>query len=147
MVIVGSAGPGFIGRMAMRGIEVAKTSEGDAMTAVLRYVEGKLPPVEVEPSKSDAAEAAEFLKAMANENRLRILYALSLGELCVSELERKLKLSQSTVSQELARLRRAGLVTGRHAGASVYYRLGSHHVGAIISAICEARCDQVHKPE
>ena len=147
-VIVGSAGPGFVGRMAMRGIEVARTSESDPAAAVAKYLQGSLPPPgDAESQKSGTAEAAEFLKAMANETRLRILCALSLGEKCVSELEQNLELSQSTVSQELARLRRAGLVVGRHAGANVYYRLVNRHVATIISAICEDHCDRARKIE
>ena len=57
-----------------------------------------------------ARRAADFLKALAHENRLMILCILSQGEKSVSELEEMLSLRQPTVSQQLARLRADGLV-------------------------------------
>jgi DNA-binding transcriptional ArsR family regulator len=68
-------------------------------------------------------ELAAFLKAVANPARLRILALLCEGDQQVSELESRLDLGQAYVSQQLARLRSAGLVTGDRHGREVRYRL------------------------
>jgi DNA-binding transcriptional ArsR family regulator len=68
----------------------------------------------------------EFLnitKALAEENRLRILLALEGRELCVCQLIELLELAPSTVSKHMAILRQARLVNGRKDGRWMYYRL------------------------
>lgn len=64
-----------------------------------------------------------LLKAMADDTRLRILVMVTEEELCVSELEKILRLAQSNVSRHLAKLQAAKLVTHRRAAQHVYYRL------------------------
>jgi DNA-binding transcriptional ArsR family regulator len=150
-LIVGRARAGAIGRMSARKVEVVTTSESDPAAAVAKYLAGNLPPAvpadDPERAANECDTAVEFLKAMANEARLTILRTLLPGEKCVSELEQKLQLGQSRVSQELARLRRAGLVAGRHTGSSVYYRLASPHVATIIRAVYEAHCERNRTPD
>ena len=68
----------------------------------------------------------EFLwivKAIADENRLRILLLLSKGELCVCQIIAVIGLAPSTVSKHVAILHQAGLVESRKSGRWVYYRL------------------------
>ena len=68
----------------------------------------------------------EFLnitKALAEENRLRILLALDGQELCVCQLIELLDLAPSTVSKHMTILRQARLVNGRKDGRWMYYRL------------------------
>ena len=68
----------------------------------------------------------EFLnitKALAEENRLRILLALKGRELCVCQLIELLELAPSTVSKHISILRQARLVAGRKKGRWMYYRL------------------------
>ena len=68
----------------------------------------------------------EFLnitKALAEENRLRILLALEHQELCVCQLIELLKLAPSTVSKHVSILRQARLVTGRKDGRWIFYQL------------------------
>ena len=81
---------------------------------------------------------------MANETRLTILCVLAQGEKSVSELERKLELHQARVSQQLARLRHAGLVKSRIAGPNVFYSLANARVSTIIAVLYEIYCAQ-HK--
>ena len=150
VVIVGSAKPGFVGRMAARGVTTVTTSESDPVSAVRMYLDGTLPPEtahDPERHAGEAEQASEFLKALANETRLMILRALSQGERSVSELERTLGLRQSRVSQQLARLRRAGIVQSRHGGANTYYRLDSRQVRTIIGAVYEVFCERHEKTE
>jgi len=90
-------------------------------------------------SKS-AREASEFLKALAHESRLMILCNLLSGEKSVGQLEEFLELRQSTVSQQLARLRLEGLVATRRDGKTIYYRIASDKVRAIIGAVYDTFC-------
>jgi ArsR family transcriptional regulator len=62
-------------------------------------------------------------KALADENRLRILMGLRGGELCVCQIVAMLGLAPSTVSKHVYLLRQAGLVEARKDGRWVYYRL------------------------
>lgn len=64
-----------------------------------------------------------LLKALADENRLRLLMALRNRELCVCQLVEMLKLSPPSVSKHLALLKRADLVLSRKEGRWIYYRL------------------------
>ena len=71
-----------------------------------------------------AQQASSLLKAMANECRLLVLCHLSAnGELTVGELVERIGLSQSALSQHLAKLREEGLVSTRKEAQTVYYRL------------------------
>jgi len=73
--------------------------------------------------QAHAADAAQLLKALANEQRLHILCHLLDGPLSVGELNRRVNLSQSALSQHLALLREAGLLSTRDEGARTYYSI------------------------
>jgi DNA-binding transcriptional ArsR family regulator len=88
----------------------------------------------------NARRAADFLKALAHENRLMILCILSQGEKSVSELEQLLSLRQPTVSQQLARLRADGLVATRRDGKTIYYSLASEEARVVIGAVYDMFC-------
>jgi DNA-binding transcriptional ArsR family regulator len=62
------------------------------------------------------------LRALGNPSRLLIYERLGRGEASVKELAAHFEMSQPAVSQDLAALRRAGLVSGRRQGRRVYYR-------------------------
>jgi DNA-binding transcriptional ArsR family regulator len=64
----------------------------------------------------------DFIKAMADETRQRILILLQAGEMSVSELNEHFATTQPTVSHHLAVLRRTGLVLTRRAGKQILYR-------------------------
>lgn len=87
-----------------------------------------------------ASQAAEFLKALANENRLLILCHLSEGEMSVSELEDVLGLRQPTLSQQLSRLRIDKLVSTRRDGKTIYYSLSSNEVGQLLELMYGLFC-------
>lgn len=85
-------------------------------------------PFNLEASADDSmlkqvAAASALLKQLANENRLLILCSLVSGELSVGELNERLPLSQSALSQHLASLRQAELVQTRRQGQAIYYQL------------------------
>jgi DNA-binding transcriptional ArsR family regulator len=70
-----------------------------------------------------AGDAAQLLKAIANENRLLILCMLADGEHSVGELNSAIDLSQSALSQHLAVLREEGLVETRRKAQTIFYSL------------------------
>ncbi|HEY9234473.1 MULTISPECIES: ArsR/SmtB family transcription factor [Phenylobacterium] len=85
-----------------------------------------------------APKPACILRALANERRLAILMLLSGGELSVGEIEARLGVSQSALSQHLARLREARLVRTRREGQHVRYRLadpGALEIAAALLAL------------
>jgi ArsR family transcriptional regulator, virulence genes transcriptional regulator len=88
-----------------------------------------------------ARRATDFLKALAHEDRLMILCILSQGDKSVSELEEMLSLRQSTVSQQLARLRAEGLVATRRKGRAIYYSLASEQARVVVGALYDMFCN------
>jgi DNA-binding transcriptional ArsR family regulator len=82
--------------------------------------------------------ASGFLKALAHESRMMILCFLAEGEKSVGDLEVLLDQRQSTVSQQLARLRLDGLVTTRRDGKMIFYSLADENVRTILTALYQA---------
>lgn len=84
-------------------------------------------------------DTLDVLKALADENRLRALFALKGGELCVCQLIALLELAPSTVSEHLSILRAARLVDSRKEGRWMYYILSpkfrSRSTGKIIDLL------------
>jgi ArsR family transcriptional regulator len=66
---------------------------------------------------------ASYFRALADENRLRILNLLFHGELCGCDVQYVLGASQSTISRHLSYLKNAGLVQDRRVGYRVFYRM------------------------
>ncbi|MEI6558619.1 MAG: metalloregulator ArsR/SmtB family transcription factor [Rhodospirillaceae bacterium] len=89
----------------------------------------------IEDLQVNAREASVLLKAMSNERRLMILCHLARGEKSVGQLEELVSLSQSALSQHLARLRRDRLVRTRRNAQSIYYSLNGTQAVAVMSAL------------
>ncbi len=89
-----------------------------------------------------AAAAADFLKSLANADRLLILCHLSEGEMTVGELETVFGVRQATMSQRLAVLRDAGLVKTRRDGKSIHYSLASDEAKQTIALMYDLFCAQ-----
>jgi len=87
-----------------------------------------------------AEEAAGLLRAMAHGARLKVLCELSAGERRVGELVRASGLSQSALSQHLARLREDGLVTTRREAQTIYYDLADDKVRQVVRLLFELYC-------
>ncbi|MEQ8193391.1 MAG: metalloregulator ArsR/SmtB family transcription factor [Rhodospirillales bacterium] len=85
--------------------------------------------------EKNARHASMLLKAMSNPHRLLILCQLTDGEKCVGELETIVGLSQSALSQHLARLRRDNLVKTRRSAQTIYYSLAGDDVEVLIDAL------------
>lgn len=84
--------------------------------------------------------AAELLKAIANAQRLRILCMLIEGEMNVSQMNQRLSLSQSALSQHLAVLREKNLVNFRKNAQTVIYRVADGPVTTIIQTLHDVYC-------
>jgi len=92
-----------------------------------------------------AGEAAGFLKALGNEQRLMILCSLLAGPLSVGQLNERVDLSQSALSQHLALLREAGLVETRRQAQSIVYSLPAGPVTQVMAVLQDIYCP-VPKP-
>lgn len=86
-------------------------------------------------------QSAALLYAMANSTRIEILDILLRGEISVSALSVKVKLSQSALSQHLAKLREAGLVQTRRDATTIYYMSTSDPVSRILDTLREIAGD------
>lgn len=78
-------------------------------------------------------DLAELFKIFGDSNRIRILYALSGTEMCVSDIAQVLGLSASAVSHQLRILKSSKLVRCRREGKSIFYMLDDEHVSDIIN--------------
>jgi len=90
--------------------------------------------------RQQASEASELLKCLANENRLLIMCALSEGELSVGDLNKRVPLSQSALSQHLAVLRHQGMVDTRRESQSIYYSLANTDALKVVGVLHEIFC-------
>lgn len=96
--------------------------------------------MKIEDLQANARRASALLKAMSNERRLLILCYLSQGERSVGELEELVGLSQSALSQHLARLRRDRLVRTRRSAQNIYYSLNGHEAQTIMTTLHDLYC-------
>ncbi|MCC7096898.1 MAG: helix-turn-helix transcriptional regulator [Thermomonas sp.] len=96
-----------------------------------------------EAMRAHADEAARLLRALANNNRLMLLCLLVDGEHSVGELNARLDLSQSALSQHLAVLREDGLVTTRREAQTIFYALADGPAQRIIETLHGIYCGQV----
>jgi DNA-binding transcriptional ArsR family regulator len=96
----------------------------------------KVPKMEFETIEENAEAAAGLLKSMANQHRLLILCRLGDKEYSVGELEEIVGLSQSALSQHLARLRSDGLVETRRKAQTIYYSLCSDEAFVMMKTLC-----------
>ena len=87
-----------------------------------------------------AAEAALLLKALGNEQRLHILCNLLDGPLSVGELNQRLELSQSALSQHLALLREMELVETRREAQTIFYSLPDGPVVRVMALLQDIYC-------
>ncbi len=91
--------------------------------------------------KKNAEKAASLLKALANKQRLMILCNLARGEMSVSILNEQLDLSQSALSQHLARLRQDELVLTRREAQTIYYSLRPGLASQVIELFYHHYCE------
>lgn len=96
---------------------------------------------ELAPLAARAESVAMMLKLLANAERLQILCRISDHESSVGDLVEQSNLSQSSVSQHLAKLREGGLVATRREAQTIYYRLSEERVRALMQVLCNSYSD------
>lgn len=75
---------------------------------------------------------SEFFKALSDYSRMKIVYVLLDGELCVNDIVKAVNMTQTAVSYQLKLLRQLHLVKYRRVGQNVYYSIDDDHVHEII---------------
>ncbi|APR52730.1 transcriptional regulator [Sphingomonas koreensis] len=98
-------------------------------------------PMDLVTFSSKAEGVAALLKAMGNGRRLMVLCKLvEHGEMSVGDLARDVALSQSALSQHLAKMRDEGLVTFRREGQTLWYRIADPRTEALLAALYQLYC-------
>lgn len=95
---------------------------------------------ELKAMQSNAGEAVEILRLLSNEARLMVLCQLGAGEKSVGELNAAVGLSQSALSQHLAKLRAEGLVATRREAQTIYYRIADGRVTQLVTTLHDIFC-------
>lgn len=94
---------------------------------------------ELVASPERARRLAQVLKGVAHETRLRLIGALCLGPLTVTELCQQLRLKQNLVSQHLATLRMLGLVRADREGGTATYEIVERRLGNLVQCLLGCR--------
>ena len=85
------------------------------------------------PADETLYRLADLYKVFGDPTRIRILYALSGGELCVCDIAELLGMTQSAIPHQLRVLKQSALVKFRRDGKTVYYSLADTHVATILA--------------
>lgn len=93
-----------------------------------------------------AEEIAEILALLGNGKRLAILCHIADTELSVGAIADRVKLSQSALSQHLAKLRNSGLVRTRRHKQMIYYSCADGMIASILSALDDILAAAAHRP-
>lgn len=84
------------------------------------------------PGEDDLYDLADLLRIFGDSTRVRILYALFDGEVCVCDIADALGMTLSAISHQLRILKGARLIKFRKSGKTVYYSLADDHVKTIL---------------
>jgi DNA-binding transcriptional ArsR family regulator len=90
--------------------------------------------------RQKARQASGLLRNLAHAHRLLIVCALANGERSVTEIEHDIGVGQPRLSQQLAELRKAGIIANRRDAQSVYYHVVDDRAGRIAGVLYEMFC-------
>ena len=96
--------------------------------------------MDLEKMQESAQRACDIMKLLGHPHRLMILCELKIGERSVGVLSTTIGISQSLVSQHLARMRHENVVTSRRDAQSVYYSLKEGEAARVIAALYDIFC-------
>lgn len=85
------------------------------------------------PESKTLRHIADVFALFSDETRLKILSALALSPMCVSDLSKQLNINQTTISHQLRSLKNYNLVLDKRIGKSVVYSLGTEFVSSVMS--------------
>ena len=126
----------------------ANSPSGDAgQTAPTRTQAKTFPRIDNARMAAQATRATQFLKTFANPHRLLILCHLLDEECTVSALQVQLGMPQAHLSQQLARLRRDGLVKVRRESKHMFYRINSGDARELLAALYHLFCEDCPSEE
>lgn len=101
------------------------------------------PPMDLATFEKKAGEVSNLLKAMGNARRLMVLCKLvEHGEMTVGDLAREVDLSQSALSQHLARMRDEGLVAFRRESQTIWYRIADPRTEQLLASLYTIFCKE-----
>ncbi len=89
------------------------------------------------PGEELLAEVGDFFRTFGDSTRIRIVSALTGGELCVADIAATLDVSVSAISHQLRILRQAKIVRTRREGKQIFYSINDDHVGVLFSVALE----------
>ncbi|MCW8833861.1 MAG: metalloregulator ArsR/SmtB family transcription factor, partial [Colwellia sp.] len=89
----------------------------------------------------NAQQVAAILKQLSNPHRLMILCCITNGELTVSDLNEQINLSQSALSQHLAKLRESNIVSTRRESQAIYYKIANPKIKSLLEVLQEQFCE------
>jgi ArsR family transcriptional regulator len=95
---------------------------------------------ELKLMRKNAAQAAALLRAISHEARLLVLCELAIGERSAGELVERSGLSQSALSQHLAKLRKEGLVATRREAQMIHYRIADQRAQRVLRVLHDIYC-------
>ncbi|KMS59002.1 transcriptional regulator [Sphingobium baderi LL03] len=99
------------------------------------------PPMDLATFEKKAGEVSNLMKAMGNARRLMVLCKLvEHGEMTVGDLAREVGLSQSALSQHLARMREEGLVAFRRESQTLWYRIADPRTEQLLASLYTIFC-------
>ncbi len=98
---------------------------------------------EINEIEENISIAARLLKSLSNEKRLLIVCTLFKGEKSVGELEQIVELSQSALSQHLARLRKDKIVNTRREAQTIYYSLHNNAANRVLECLYTIYCSEM----
>lgn len=90
---------------------------------------------QLKPEVDRVQGVATVFKALANDTRAKVVYALSKAELCVCDVAALIGSSKATASYHLRLLSHMGLAKHRKEGKLVYYRLADRHIGNLVHEV------------
>ena len=106
------------------------------MTKIFDTCDGQHPHLDIKkdtlPPEDTLYKLADLFKTFGDPTRIRILYTLAVGELCVCDIAEVLSMTQSAISHQLRVLKQMSLVRFRRDGKTIYYSLADAHVSTIL---------------
>ena len=100
--------------------------------------------IDMQPLTDQSAKASALLRALANQQRLLILCHLAVnGEMSVTAIGQRMPLSQSALSQHLARLREEGIVDFRREAQTIFYHIADPKAARLLEVLHDIYCPQL----
>lgn len=84
------------------------------------------------PEEKNIASLTAFFKMMGDATRIKMMYLMGEGELCVQDIADTLGMTKSAISHQLSGLKQAGVVKSRREGKNIFYSLDDEHVKEVV---------------